>query len=257
MTMNRGIMLVIAAAMLLFSAGCRKDEPSTGSVELVFRAQWDGVPLMMNQPVDYPGGLQLRFAEMDFYLSNARLERDGGDALPLQDLALVLFTDANIDPSSAAQGITYRINDLPAGTYRGVTLGIGLDEILNATRPQDYPSTHPLGVAANRYWTPWTSYIFSKLQGLADTNADGVFELPFAYHAGGAGLYREVRTDRDLTIRGGKTLRLEFDLEVKELLRLENGGYWDIVAQSSAHNPDNPAMLVIMNNYVRALKLRE
>lgn len=257
MTMKKLLSLMLAAAVIFSSAGCRKESDDTGSVELVFRALWDGVPLVMNQPVDYPGGLQLRFAEMDFYLSNARLEKAAGDSLPLQDLALVLFTERNVDAVAAGEGIVYRLEDLPAGNYRGVTLGIGLDQVLNATRPQDYPSSHPLGVAANRYWTPWTSYIFSKLQGLADTNADGVFDLPFAYHAGGAGLYREVRVDRDLSIRGGQTLRLEFDLEVKELLRLENGGYWDIVAQSSAHNPDNPAMLVIMNNYARALKLRE
>jgi hypothetical protein len=254
--MKKYLVLALALAVLAGASSCGKDPETTGTVELVFRALWDGQPLVMNQEVAYPGGLALRFAEMDFYLSNARLLTNGADAQPLRDLDLVLFTNANLDPASAAGGIAIRVEDIPAGTYPGLTLGIGLDPTRNATRPQDYPSTHPLGVAANRYWEAWGSYIFSKLQGLADTDGDGVFERPFAYHAGGNNLYRELNFNRNITVKGGETLRLEFDLEVKELLRLDNGGYWDIVAQSSAHNPDNPAMLVIMNNYAQSLYLR-
>lgn len=258
--MKKGLFWAVAMLLLAGLSACekKKDMDGPGTVDIVFRALWEGQPLVMNAPVDYEGAMDLKFAEMDFLLSNARLVATDGTEVPLSDgVALVHFTSVNTDAAAAEQGITFRFEDIPSGDYTGLILGIGLDAATNATTPQDYPSLHPLGVAGNRYWDAWDSYIFSKLQGLSDPQGDGVYELPFAYHAGGTPLYREVTLPLAMEVEKGATKRLTADLQVKALLKLEGGGYWDIVAQSSAHNPDNPAMLVIMNNYASALSIHD
>lgn len=258
--MLRFIPLLLSGAVLLSVAGCKKDNDKpndqTGKLEIVFRALWDGQPLVLNSPQPYPGDLSLRFAEVDYFLTNVHLENTAGDLHTLFELALVDFQISNTTANGADAGLILSLENIPSGTYPAMHLGIGLDSTLNTTRPADYPSGHPMGVEANRYWDAWSSYIFSKLQGLADTTGDGVPDKPFAYHVGGNSLYRPLTFAGPITISSGGTTRLVFDLEVKELFATGAGTYWDIDGSPTAHNEGSPAMLVIMNNYQSALSMR-
>lgn len=236
---------------------CQKDNiDGPGEVEMVFRAYWEGQPVVMNTAVAYPGDVSLRFAELDFLLSNARLLAADGTSYPVGAVHLINFTESARDAAGAEQGFRLTVKDVPAGQYVGLVLGIGLDAATNATRPQDYPSLYPLGVAGNRYWEAWSSYIFSKLQGLADMDQSGVYNKPFAYHAGGTPLYRELTFMQPVRIFAGDRTVLAWDLDVKRLFATGTDSWWDVRMVSSAHSPDHPAMLVIMDNYADALQLR-
>jgi hypothetical protein len=259
--MLRLLSLFLLSSLLLTFGACKKDEDKpkdqVGNIQLVFRALWDGQPLVLNTPLAYAGDVSLRFAEVDYYLTNVRLNADGGEHQSLFDLTLVDFQISNTNAGGAHAGLLLSVTDIPTGTYPSIQLGIGLDSVLNATRPADYPAGHPMSVDANRYWDAWSSYIFSKLQGLADTNGDGIPDRPFAYHAGGNSLYRSLQFAGPIQVRSGETTRLIFDLEVKSLFSTGVDTYWDIAASSSAHNEGHPAMLVIMNNYQQALSMRQ
>lgn len=253
--MRVAFFLVVLSLGLMLN-GCKKDPSGPPTLELNFRALWDGEPLVMNTTYDYPGGLPLKFGELDYIVSNMRLVRADGSELPLMDVTFINFSNQNATTQMALDGINLQFKDLDPGiNYIGIILGIGLDSLTNTTKPQDYPTGHPLSISANRYWEGWSSFIYSKWQGLADFDGDGTFTNTYAYHAGGQQLYREILFPLNFITGVGKTHRYRFDLEAKELMNTGNGTYWDIRQFPTAHNPNNPAMLVIMDNFATALTM--
>ncbi len=251
--MNKVILLSVLFVLFL---GCDKEElDRNGTLELVCRAHWDGTPIVIGEPLAYPLDMALKFYELDYIMSNVRFTNSEGVVVQLKDIALVSFTENSTTPAGATAGQSFTFVDLPSGSYNQFAVGIGVDSVRNATKPQDYTAGHPLSIGANRHWTPWNSFIFSKLQGLADVTQIGSFVHPFSYHSGGTALYREVTFNKDIRIEGGKKTKLVLDLDVRKLLQKADGTWWDIESLSGAHTPDHPAMLMIMNNYASALTL--
>lgn len=251
------ILLLLIAGMLMLSACEKKDDgPATGTLELVCKANFAGDPLVIGTAYDYPlNDWSLKFYLVDYLMSNVRLVDQNGEAISLADVAIVDFSPVNTDPAKAAAGIKFTFTDVPKGTYPTMIVGIGVDTAVNRTRPQDYPSGHPLSIGANRYWDAWDSFIFTKTQGLADLTGSGVFSTPFSYHTGGDALYREVSFAHNTRIEGGQTTTMTLDLDVRDLFQQADGTWWDIQAQPNAHTPDDPAMLMIMDNYEDAFSL--
>lgn len=242
----------------MFVSGCQKENSgdNKGTVELVCRATWQGEPIVIGSAVDYPQGFSLKFYVLDYLMSNLRLEKGNGQPQDLADVRMVSFTDRNETAAAAAEGVIFRFEDVPESNYDRLAVGIGLDPVLNATKPQNYPSGHPLAIGANRYWDAWGSYIFTKVQGLADDEKPGLFNHPFSYHSGGSELYREVVFDKVISVRDGQVTRLELALDVKQLFQKADGSYWDISGSSQAHEPLMPALVMISDNYAKALTLK-
>ncbi|MCF8238460.1 MAG: hypothetical protein K9I85_09920 [Saprospiraceae bacterium] len=254
----KNLWVLWGAMTILMFAGCDKknDGPQTGSLELTCKATFGAEDLVIGKAYAYPvNNSALKFYLVDYLMSNVRLINSDGDTVKLNDVDIVDFSTVNTDPIQAAAGITFRFNDIPAGEYGTLIVGIGVDTLVNRTKPQDYPSGHPLSIGANRYWDAWKSFIFTKTQGLADMAGNGVFNLPFAYHTGGDALYREVTFQKTTSIEGGKTATARMELDVRALLQQQDGTYWDIEAEPNAHTPGQPAMLLIMDNYPDALQL--
>lgn len=246
------------ALIVLAASSCEKkdDGPTTGSLALTCKATFDGEDLIIGKAYAYPlNNSALKFYLVDYLLSNVRLINEQGVAFSLNEVDIVDFSTANTDPAKAAAGITFRFDSIPKGNYQALIIGIGVDTVLNRTKPQDYPSGHPLSIGANRYWDSWKSFIFTKTQGLADVNGNGVFSLPFSYHTGGDGLYREVTFQHTTQIKGGQITPVRLDLDVRELLHQQDGSFWDIEAEPNAHTPSEPAMLLIMDNYQHAFSM--
>lgn len=258
----KSLWILFAALATFMFASCEKkdDGPETGSLELTCKATFGAEDLLIGKAYAYPlNNSALKFYLVDYLMANVRLINSNGEAVQLNDVDIVDFSTVNTDPAQAAAGITFRFDSIPNGEYGSLIVGIGVDTLLNRTKPQDYPSNHPLSIGANRYWDAWSSFIFTKTQGLADANGNGVFSLPFSYHTGGDGLYREVTFQKTTRIEGGKTAALRMDLDVKALLQQQDGTYWDIATKPNAHASDVPAelaaMLLIMDNYQHALRL--
>ncbi len=257
MTM-RSITIAILALVLMTGASCEKknDGPSSGTLELRCKATFGGEDLIIGKAFAYPlNNSALKFYLVDYLLSNVRLVDGQGKDYVLNEVDIIDFSQTNTDPAKAAAGITLRFEGIPVGTYPSLVVGVGVDTVVNRTKPQDYPSGHPLSIGANRYWDAWSSFIFTKTQGLADINGTGVFSLPFSYHTGGDGLYREITFQHSTVIKGGQVTTAGLDLDVRALLQQQDGNYWDIEAQPNAHTPGEPAMLLIMDNYQHAFSM--
>lgn len=207
-------------------------EEKTGTLELVFKGRYDGMPLptytSINTGMTEPTALT--FKKLEFFLSEIKGKKDGS----MIDFSKVSYVTLNnlSDNSKAEEGYKITITDLPIGTYNQLKYGVGLPDAVNATQPGDYDSGSPLGVNAN-YWATWNSYILCKIEGdatLANGNSQG-----FLYHAGVNGMYQERVFDKEFTINQGATSTLTFYLQGKDLF-FKAGQEIDIVAEPSTHS---------------------
>ncbi len=224
---------VLVFAVTLFSA-CKKD--AEGAVEIVFVGEFGDEPLVMFEYHDYSGPYRIQFTRSEFFMSNLRLLGGAGDHV-LSDIELVDLSALN--SGAAENGVLYRFNRVPSGTYSGIGFGFGVEPSINTTRPADYPSSSPLA-ATGRYWAPWNSYIFSKTEGNLDTLADGEDrpDLGFAFHTGGDAMYVSLTAAAPLTVNDNGTLRVEFYLDHARLLGLP-GAPIDIKSNPQNHNPED------------------
>ncbi len=242
--------LCIPVLAMFLLAGCKKDEE--GALRVVFTGSFAADPLVMFETVGYINGQRLQFSRSEFFISDLNLIDGSGNAYPLSEIELI---DLSFTTASAAEGgVVLTFDKIPAGTYSDLEFGFGVASDINATKPSDYLSSSPLS-SAGRYWTPWTSYIFSKTEGNMDTLVDGVDnpDLGFAYHSGTDDLYQELRINTPISISDGGSARITFNLDHQKLLGIP-GAPLDIQANPQNHNPgDLEYVQAILNNVVASL----
>jgi len=229
----------------------------TATIQLSFRATYDGEPLVLNQQTYEYEGSQVRFSKVNFYLANLSAVNDDGDT----EVSEIQFIDLSLTHNTAADAAIGSISSfsrIPVGTYKFLKFGVGVPADLNKTNPSDYSTSHPLGADnGGEYWEAWDSYIFAKIEGQYDENGDGVFDdVSFAYHTGDVGknVYFEREIDQIINLSAGETTSLNFELDVKQLLTWPQGQPFRL----EPHDPNNQIeeMIIIMENFRNALQLK-
>jgi len=243
--------VLILAGVLFAACGDDDDsiaEPVFGDVELVFKGQWDGEPLVMFKNYPYAFGENIQFSKSDFYLANFTLTSEDGDTNIL-DVEMIDLSFSN--EADAREGLSLKFNDVKGGTYNGFQFTIGLDEEMNSGRPEDYTSSSPLSLP--RYWEPWTSYIFAKYEGKLDTLGNGDFGLSWAYHTGTDAYAANLKSDISYEIEEDESLKIEFYLDHMKLFGVDDEPI-DIKVAPQNHNPkDTVRLKKISDNYSKAL----
>lgn len=229
-----------------------------GDVKLTFKANFKNEPLLMyDDTYDYEAGMKLRFQLFQFYISHLKLITEMEDTLSggeeLLDIALVSFKDVNNMPA-AEEGIVFQVEDVPAGKYKGIKLGVGVSDDFNATQPGDYPAGHPL---SDNYWTAATGYIFSKIEGNADINGDGDFSEKLTFHTGASELYREKVFIEDFEVKQGEPLELNFNIDLNNVLVKNAGEFLDFRQVTQDHTNDMEVAGFIADNLGNALSLEQ
>ncbi|MBK9013934.1 MAG: hypothetical protein IPM82_07520 [Saprospiraceae bacterium] len=141
--MKKFLFLLIAAAGI-FSCN-DDDQPAADSttVNLNFKAEYDGSPLVLYQALDYPDGKQIRMQNFNFFVSNITLLGEG--ATPDHLLTEVEFFDFkdNLDLAAAQTALTRKYEKCrPAPTkaskltlaYRPASTTPTLGSLTTATR---------------------------------------------------------------------------------------------------------------------------
>ena len=240
------LLFTLFALNLVILSSCKEDE-EVGTVVINFKAVYDGEPLHTFDTKAFENGQRLQFTLLTMMVSDLELLKSGG-VESLDDIELVNLSFA--DSPSAAAGYTLTIHDVPAQTYTGLSLGIGVPEDLNAMVPADFPSNNPLS-NTGYYWTGWGSYIFQKTEGTLDTIGNGPLDLGFSLHTGSDPLYSVLQGSPTLVVEDGKTLELDIVVDYKLLL----AGV-DIKSNPQNHNPQDIATIqAIVDNLPNALVL--
>jgi hypothetical protein len=252
---------ILLALVAWMAMGCSTDDPGEGTdtTETVdFTLEFQGVfgdqPLRMFEGTyDYPGGVDLRFQLFQFYLSDIGLltSKNGQtDTTFISDIALVSFKDI-ITAEDAAKGVSITLSDVPAGTYDGLVMGIGVAPKYNATQPGDYTPPHPLD---DHYWSWARGYVFAKVEGNADLDGDGTFEEKLTYHLGENDFYRPVVLNETLVV-GPSNQHIDFRVDAERMLSDGEGNYVDFRQVTQDHTNDLDLVGFMMDNLVKAVSM--
>ncbi len=252
--------VLLLAVIVLFSS-CEEDKPSaaTGNVNVTFKVTYDGSPLVMNDRYTYTddNATRLFFTKLEFYISDMILGNADAET-ELKELEFIDMTSVSGDLTSASEGLTLTIRSIPANDFNLMRFGIGVSPDYNNTLPTDYSSTHPLNQGG--YWEPWSSFIFTLMEGRFDTDGDDVFDESLVYHIGTDAMYETVLFDGiSVSVNEGETTDLVLELDLKDVL--DNGtDPIDLQTEGFTHtNPTDTEQLEISTristNWKNAIQL--
>ena len=244
-------------ACLFVVSSCKEDLGGDGIVSTVdvrFRALMNGQPLQMNERYMY-NGKEISFTNLRFFLSDLVLVKGTLEA-GSQEIDLVNFTTNNTSPTAADNGITISNASIPSGTYDGLKFGIGVPSDLNAQSPADFSANHPL---SNDYWDTWNSYIFHKIEGRYDGDANPAdLESSFVYHIGLDQYFREKTfSNLDIVVRENESTAIVIDIELMDILKNEDGSPFNFAAIGNIHSEESLGTYtnLIANNWLGAFSL--
>lgn len=256
---------LLLALLVVTACGDTDDEPlaNDGDVTLNLRATYNDAPLVITETESqaYVDGTEFYISKLSFYISQIELVRSGDNAAELDEVVLVELRDHHETLADAQSGTTLDFSGVPTGTYTGLRFGIGVPSDLNATRPEDYATGQALA-NGSFYWDGWNSYIFTKFEGRADTNDDGMFDGPIAYHVGGDELYRTVSfSNLNIVVPANGTATIDLTLDARAILSSSEATL-DIINESFSHsNPDDLEHVAIsrkvMDNLSQAFEIVE
>ncbi len=223
-------------------AACKSDPSPTpecgdSNIKIIAKALYGGDPLVLYQAVDYPQGFKVKFSRADFMIKGLKLSGSSGELAYKDSVFILQFTDTEVEKAKLGNAISF---DQCDGNFNELKLGVGLNKDLNAKKPSDFPSSHPLANAFY-YWDAWKSYIFMKIEGKYDQDGDGNFEGSFVYHIGTDDLYKLITMPISLNAQTGKSNSLELDIDLKDILAA-GGEFIDIPKNPSSHNPGDIAI---------------
>jgi len=139
-------LLVLLYCLAITACGEQIVNPvDTASLNLSFRATYDGEPLVLGtQKYEYKGNL-IKFTNITFYLSNLVVINNDGET-ELSEIQFVNLTTTHKTPTDAAKGTIINFDKIPVDAYNYLGFGIGVPTDLNKTNPSDYSTSHPLGI---------------------------------------------------------------------------------------------------------------
>lgn len=255
--MQKLTLLLALFALSVFPACDPKTEGPTADFTVTFKTTFDGEQLTKLKTYPYgPTGFPLQFTHFDTYLSDIELLKSDGTAHRLSEIEFLNFTPSNASSDlSATPAITYR--NVPEGEYTGIRIGYGVKPSLNAKNPADFPSNHPLAIEGE-YWNAWDSYLFNRIEGKADADKNGSFEVAMLYHCGSDAVYKVYSFDQAIHVHSGQPgISVVFDL--KKVFTLADGSAYDIATNfATSNSPSNLIVAqVLMANFEKATQVEQ
>lgn len=204
MQVNRFYLLLLVFFLLSISS-C--DKKNKGNFEVKLNAFVGAQPLSFSNTIYSDGeGKDFYFTKFKFYISDVRLVRTDNTEVDVEDVAYFDYSDNNWNSFSV---------EAPSGEYKGVKFYVGLNPAQNATNPDDFKASNPLGPKDDMFWE-WLKHRFINLEGKADVSGGSfVNGVGLVYHVGRDTCYREVSlTNVNFIIpdEGKKSVNLNLDL---------------------------------------------
>jgi len=246
------VFAIFFVATSLFFSSCDRDK-GKGTLEIRFSALYNTESLSLYTSYPTPDGDSMSIQVLNFLVSDIRLvTTDDKEVILLDDDSKFIDFD-----SPNAQMIS--LADVPAGSYKAIRFGVGVQPSLNAKQPNNFPSSSPLGDVGN-YWTAWDSYIFSRVEGQLDTSRSSDQTLPFLYHSGVASMYQERTFSKTFDVVEGNTSTVLYTLQARDIFYPTNFPV-DIRSINVSHSaavgtPEYEVARTVVFNLANALTLQ-
>lgn len=190
------------------------------------------------------GGVATELDYTRFYVSNLRFV----DSIGHETLAPEKYLYVMPDPDE------YEIGDIPDGNYKKIRFELGIDSATNHSDPSLYAIGEPLGAQfPNMHWGWSAGYIFLRIDGIADTDDDGVPDDGYEIHIGTDDYLATIEIDYPITIGDGQENILHLNANWEKLFEgidLSNS------ANNTTHTTDNFPLADIvfsnMQNFIEA-----
>ena len=203
---NIFVKLAIAIAIISISYSCKKEKSGILQAKVVFYfgdsllkpdAHYNFTAMAKNY--------QFRMDVMKLYLSNITITNSTKQSVKLKDVVLAnyLLNDKGII-----------IDSIPAGDYSNLTFNLGLDSILNNSKPGSFAFDNPLSTAQSMYWG-MVKYRFAVLEGIVYDNM-GTELNAISFHTG-VDLVREKVFSQNIKIMEDKTTMLTIKIDISKV----------------------------------------
>jgi hypothetical protein len=178
------------------------------------------------------GGVAAQLNTARFYVSNPRLVNAVGEETltPVKYLLITPETDH------------YEFGDITPGDYVALRFEIGIDSATNHADPSQYELGDPLGAQfPNMHWGWSMGYIFLRIDGVADSDADGTPDDGFEMHLGEDEFLATIEIDYPITIGDGMENTFHLNADWSQLFT----GV-DLATDNTTHTSDNLALANII-----------
>lgn len=250
----RTFVLPAVVASLLF-LGCDADSMhDSDNVDLSLRVQgvFGEQELATGTLYDH-NGAKIDISAARLYLSEIVLTQANGTEVRLT-------SDPVTVPAKDADGndITHTLTDkvvlakhdlgeseshlgtVPAGNYSGMSFRIGIIGQDNRVDASQVPATHPMAKQTdkNNHWSWASGYIYLRMDGQVDTDADGTVDSNWEAHIGGNANSRVVVLDTPFAL-DEKANELHIVVDYQHFIHMVNLAHPD---ERITHGMDNPPM---------------
>ncbi|MBX3101484.1 MAG: hypothetical protein KF690_03150 [Bacteroidetes bacterium] len=188
-------------ALSLLAVSCKKDEPAntapeatTAPLTLTLNAEYNGS--LLAAETEYTAGADTKFRldGLAFYVNNIELIREDGSiyTVPQTAFYVQLATEGeggghmHKTQHGDHNTVQLTLGDVPKGNYQGIRFRIGNNSMTGhngpggtegKVQPQDFADGTALGAQSPSMWWGWgTGYIFFRLDGVVDTNDNGIID---------------------------------------------------------------------------------
>jgi hypothetical protein len=247
------LILSICMLSILFTS-CKKDPvgnqnnsnsnnntSTTGILKIEFEHVFDTISFALNTKTFVtPNNDSVSFTKFKYYISNVKLLRADGTTYNENESYHL------IDEETAASK-TISINNVPFGSYTGISFMIGVDSTRNVSGSQ----TGALDPALGMFWTWNSGYIMAKLEG--NSNHSGASTKTILYHVGGfSGINNVLKTIspsfNGSTANVSATVSPEIHIKCDVMEWFKNPSAINLATLHTIHMPGANAKL-IANNY--------
>lgn len=234
---HKFVILLTTLSVLLTVSGCKEKDNSNFTVTL--KAFVGAQPLTFSSSYNDGVSKEFYFSGVKFYLSHVKLIREDNSEVEIKDAAFFDYRDNDWKAFKA---------EVPAGTYKGIKFGIGLDPAQNQIDPDTRPDTDPLGPQEDMYWE-WLKHRFINIEGAADTlgtNFSGAI-IGLAYHVGRDETYRTATlSNGNFIVQEGSDKEIFLNLDFNKVF-FEGANAIDMFAMPGTQSENND--LYIANQF--------
>jgi hypothetical protein len=199
-------------SFLLFTAFIAASFAQTNQVIISFEHKAGAAEMDLAHTV-FPiwNNKMVNLTRAEFYISEVSIQNPGGVMMPLNDQYLLVNANA---PTTE-----FDLGTWPVESVQGVTLHLGVPEVVNHEDPTTWPENHPLAPQnPSMHWGWSAGYRFMAIEGKVDNNGDGVPESTFEFHNLGDALYKSIQLT-GITAAENGVLHLHFVLDYAQLFK--------------------------------------
>lgn len=266
-TIRLYLLPLLFAGLLLSGCDASSDEDGMTMVSLRFQPVVNGTPLSQDLTKTYDiNGTATTFSSARMYISEFTLLKADGSTVTFDGESISApakdANDNDITHTVSDKTVLvkhdlghheYSLGMAPSGEYTGVRFKIGLAGTTNRLDASQVPSSHPLSKQTDRnnHWNWNAGYLFLRMDGEVDTNADGTPDEVWEVHLGTNNFLKEIQLPFDIDLQMDQSTDLHIMVDYAKLLKDVDLTDPD---QRLCHTNDNlPVANKVADNYSGAL----